>query len=426
MNIAEAAIQGSQVMVALLLVAAMSCGERARPVRDAGVEPVPRCTSTSDAPSAVSCRQAPGLEVARLRANFCANGVASDSRALSVQSEQVVSVFQVGDASPLEPRFKVSAAPVLIGLDFDTDCRQLEPVHVDRTEHRVPDGPPGDGFDMYGVRTSIKCSAGSCDASAGQLCSDEAPGWNAEGDSHHCIAYPMVHEAIDLLGYNFWDPCSAVLMLTELEEKSRHKLTLASRIGVGEPSNNDTLACTPSPDGVHLSSAGVQASVLARFTLRGVSVPRGRFYRLQMFNKNGTLRTQHDVEAQLFRGSKPEQALPRALHVCWRCDPASSDQCPADCATASDTYCAAARCTQAISQTCESDGCADSPLRECAPDSGRRDGTCDSGLWSGTPRSLTDSMCQHEPGDPAPCAETPMWIGSEPEPTRGFPLIYVD
>jgi hypothetical protein len=86
----------------------------------------------------------------RLRTNFCSGAVDGDSRAISVQSQAVMPVFEATDSTPSQVLLKISAAPVLIGLDDEPGCTQLAPISNDRREIRTLHGLPGDGFDMYG------------------------------------------------------------------------------------------------------------------------------------------------------------------------------------------------------------------------------------------------------------------------------------
>jgi hypothetical protein len=355
--------------------------------------------------------------------------VADAPRAISTASERVQQPFAAQDASSDPPRFKASAAPVVIGLDRDDNCNQLEVLELDLSRNRTPDGPPGDGYSIYGVRTDIECETGSCDARAGQLCSSEAPGWGAVPDRKgkpidHCVAYPLVTRVVRLIGYNFWDPCSATLAVRQLEGGPSHHLELLSRVGVaGEPIYPDDVACRASPDGVHLQTVVDAGTAMATFEVAGL--PRDHFYTLQLFNRNGTMRTRHDVNDLGNLSSKSSQEA-RTLHVCWNCDPSEpGTNCPPDCEGPDDTNCAAARCLHAIEQTRENDGCDDPILGTCNPPEGRLDGRCTSGLWSAPPRPLSDPSCAHEPEEPARCAETPVWFGSEPDPTRGLPIVFV-
>jgi hypothetical protein len=329
-----------------------------------------------------------------------------------------------GDAGP--PRYKAAAAPVIIGLDVEVGCVQSEVIHLDRSRHRASGGVPGDGYAMYGVATDIPCDEGRCDAHAGLLCSSEAPGWAhlAADGGDRCIAYPLVRNELSLLGQNFWDMCTAQLILTQLSTGRPYRVPLQNPVGTAEVINNDERACRSSPDGVQLTTDGTRDSVLASFSIADQPLPREHFYTLQLFNRNGSMFTQHDVEESLFTNMVAET---RTVHICWSCDPNEPDtNCPTDCADADATGCAAARCSRDIEQTCESDGCTDSKLRECNPDEGRRDGKCASDLWTGKPRSLDNPRCAHDPLEEAPCAETPQWLGSEPDPTRGLPIVYVD
>jgi hypothetical protein len=80
-----------------------------------------------------------------------------------------------------------------------------------------------------------------------------------------------------------------VLLLTNLATMNQHRVPLFSRIGeAGVASGDDAQACTPSPDGVHLSTAGVLPDAFARFNARAAGLPRRTFYSLQMFNRNST------------------------------------------------------------------------------------------------------------------------------------------
>jgi hypothetical protein len=382
----------------------------------------------------------------RLRANFCDGGGAAEDRAVSLSSRLTTSLTAPDDDHPFFERHAVDGAPVVIGLDDIDGFNQFGDVQADRNVNRTPNGPPGDGYSMYGVRTDIPCTTGSCDATLGQLCSNEAPGHGPvaipdpscdPGDFgnpcppimvNHCIAYPLVQndDEIKLIGHNFWDPCSARLVMRELGGSDERTLSAVSIGTAGEPTNNDDLACTPSPDGVRLAAANIAASSSAVFGTRGQSLPRNRFYTLQMFNRNGTFSAQHDIQERGLQGASLADLGPRTMHVCWDCDPNVSDtDCPRVCTSADDTHCTLARCSGPITQTCQDDACAGSQVSECDPPGGPRDGSCTAGLWPVAPRGLDNPLCTHEPNEPARCAETPQWLGAAPHPQYGFPIIFL-
>src|SRR5262249_904103 len=145
--------------------------------------------------------------------------------------------------------------------------------------------------------TNIPCVTGSCDATLGQLCSSEAPGHAAmamldpsctpsDGNScllsttEHCIAYPVVKfdQKIPLIGYNFWDPCQAQLMMRPLSTSATatdavYTIPVSGVDANGEPANDDTEACRSSPDGVRLATAGIRGPSTATFELGGDQRP---------------------------------------------------------------------------------------------------------------------------------------------------------
>lgn len=404
--------------------------------------------SNSESVSSCDAAHVLNIQPSRLRSQFCAAGVPSDERAVSVPSLLVDRVIPPDSIDPSFERHTSGAAPVVIGLDETDGFSQFGDIASDRSNNRTPNGPPGDGFNMYGVRTDIPCSTGTCDDALGHLCSSEAPGHTAVDEEdpncdpgpfgnpcppisvHHCIAYPIVqfNDNIRLIGYNFWDPCSAKLVASEVGGMTERTLSLATtRIATaGEPTNNDTLACSPSPDGLRLSAVGIDASSTATFVTDGQSLPRNRFYTLQMFNMNGTFSTQHDIQERSLPSVTLDELTPRTLHVCWNCDPEVPDtNCPATCDDPTDTYCTLSRCDEPIAETCEDDGCAGSVVSECDPPGGPRNGECLIDIWPAEPRSLSNPLCQHAPGEEPRCAETPMWFGSTPHPTFGNPIIFL-
>lgn len=387
------------------------------------------------------------MDPAHLRANFCSEGVSADPRAITVSTERIEQ--QILDDLVLMERFEIGAAPVIIGLQPVSDNPQFEDVRRDWLDNRTPSSPPGDdGYNMMGVRTVIPCTTGSCDSHLGHICSSERsehgairvqvdPGCDPTlfgnvcpvVDVDHCIAYPLAQaqDDITLIGYNFWDPCSAKLVLRDVQSGQAFTLDVLG-VGTAGEGSDESVACTPSPDGLRLAAAGINSSAAATFGTAGQSIPLNRFYTLEMLNKNGTFIAQHDAQERQLPGANIADIQARALHVCWDCDPSvPNTNCPATCATGASTGCARARCAQPINETCLEDGCTGSLVTACNPTGGSlRDGTCASSQWSGTPRTLENAVCFHEPDEAVRCAETPFWLGSQPGTLGARPIIFLE
>jgi hypothetical protein len=308
------------------------------------------------------------LPVPRLRGNFCSGNVTypdstPGNRAITASSKVLSAIEGPITVAPV-------ASPVVLGVEGEHVTARHPDLAVTKTT------PIGNGISPYGVETSIACSSinDPCDANQGLICGQKF------GANAHCIAFPVVQKDQDLImrGYNFWDIESARLVFTPLLAGAGTESTSVVRqVDANEPSDPTTACLVASPANPTHNRAHFN-----------VSANEGHFYRLHLYNHNGTFRTQQDAL---------DDADPRVIHVCY---PASDGPAMLPPGTVRD-------CTRPV-ETCPQDG---------AP--------C-SATWTTAPRKLND--CRHQPGQPVVCGETPEWFVNErlTERSDPFPPVMPD
>jgi len=254
-----------------------------------------------------------------------------------------------------------AASPVILGM---------EGKHVTAGDPALQATAGNDGISPFGVATNIACSPtnDSCDAAQGLIC-----GAKVGGPPSRCVAFPVVQkdEELILRGYNFWDVESARLVFSPLLPGSGTESNAQiESVEANEPTDG-TAACP-------LPSLTNPTHNRAHFK---VSANENRFYRLQMYNHNGTFLTQRDAI---------DNEPPRPIHICYP-EAVNAQNVPPDTVR---------NCTLPV-EPCSEDG------KPC------------SATWSKPPRKLQD--CKHLPGQPAPCGETPEWFRNESLSVRQGP-----
>ena len=303
--------------------------------------------------------------VPRLRANYCSGNFTYADGANADRAITVASQFFAGVEAP--GTLLSGASPVIRGVEGE---RVSSPV--------IPAGG-GEGLSPYGVTTDIPCSviSDSCDAEQGLICGAKI---NA-GDK--CVAFPVVQKDQELVlrGYNFWDLESARLVFSPLlPNTGTESIAEVNMIEANEPGDG-TLACP-------LPSSSNPTHNRAHFR---VGANEGRFYRLSMYNRNGTFYTQRDAA---------DGADPRVIHNCY---PESFNVTNLPPGTR--------RGCSPPSETCVDDG------KVCAA------------TWTTPLRKLDE--CRHFPHEPVKCGETPEWFKNEALSTRSDgnmlrdPVVYV-
>jgi len=256
---------------------------------------------------------------------------------------------------------------------------------------------PGDGLSPFGVTTQIACSAGSyaddtCNHGDGLLCSSLVPSRRDYSLPPVCLAFPIIplREKLVLRGHNFWDP-QATLVMRSLENPNSGAAipanTASSNKSV-DPNANCTPAANINTD-PSLFDIGLGNANTLEYTLNQGS----GFYRIKIFNRNGSFRTQSDALAGREAG--------REIHVCK-----SDLEGSAPGSWVQGTMGATRLGCTPPSQTCVQDG---------AP--------C-SAAWTETPRTLAECEADSIPpagsGLPNACGETPSWFESEEPPAYVF------
>lgn len=290
----------------------------------------------------------------RLRTNYCSgNFTYADSTPANraITSESLL-LFTSGD-----PEFpdvlEAGASPVIRGIEGEFVTGRHPALEATRTE---------DGMTPFGVDTGIPCSPvddASCDASQGLICGGKI------GSENRCVAFPVVQKDQELIlrGYNFWDVTEARLVLEPLiPGQGAETTSIVSLVDANEPTNGSDACPVPSVSNPTHNRAHFR-----------VTANEGHFYKLRMYNHNGTFFTQEDAE---------EDRDPRVIHVCYPDSAAPSNVPPG---TIRD-------CTLPV-ETCVQDGA------EC------------SATWGTPPRKL--EACGHAPGAPPTCGETPEWFESK-------------
>ncbi len=293
--------------------------------------------------------------IPHLRFNFCSNGFTypdgePGGRAITVGS-LLTAIHQDPDGvNPNTHELASLATPSFTGIELGGGVLARDPA-------LAATGSAGEGITPYGADTGIDCSGNPniCNASLGQLCTGGT-----------CLSFPVVKKDATMVvrGYNLWDITDARLVFEPLFPGQGSESTAVIRdFDANEPSDQ-VAACT-------LPSAPQSAS----FNRAHFRVPanEGHFYRLRLFNHNGTFLTQ---------GDGPADDPPRVIHTCFPASPVPDNVPPG---TVRD-------CTPPL-ETCVEDGV------PCAAS------------WSTAPRKLDD--CRHLPGQPAPCGETPEWYEAE-------------
>ena len=303
--------------------------------------------------------------VPRLRTNYCSGNFTYADGANADRAITAASLFFAGVEAP--GTLLSGASPVISGVEGEHVSSPVIPASA------------SEGLSPYGVTTDIPCSlaSDSCDAAQGLICGERI---NA-GDK--CVAFPVVQKDQELIlrGYNFWDLESARLVFSPLlPNTGTESIAEVSQIEANEPGDG-TLACP-------LPSSSNPTHNRAHFR---VGANEGRFYRLSMYNRNGTFHTQRDAA---------DGADPRVIHNCY---PESFNVTNVPPGTPRG-------CTPP-SETCVDDG------KACAA------------TWTKPPRKLDE--CRHFPHEPVKCAETPEWFKNEPLTTRSDgnmlkePVVYV-
>lgn len=286
----------------------------------------------------------------RLRTNFCAGGFnygdgTSGARAITMASRILLTGIEGGPDVPAP-----EGSPVILGVEGE---------HVlARHPALAATANNGDGMSPYGVATGIPCNdAGGCDSSLGMVCSTRFG--NTPGQ---CFAFPVVQKDQELIlrGYNYWDVEAARLVLTPVfPGEGSESTAIVTAVDPNEPSDA-ALACL-------VASPANPTHNRAHFR---IAANQGAFYKLHLYNHNGTFRTQRDGI---------DQADPRVLHVCY---PPSDHAQALPPGTIRD-------CTKPV-ETCPQDGA------PCVAH------------WTTSPRKIEN--CRHLPSEPVVCGETPEWF----------------
>jgi hypothetical protein len=296
-----------------------------------------------------------------MRTNFCSNNFnygdgTSGARAITSPSVILQPGGETGPAT-VAP----AASPVILGIEGD----HVSARHPDLAATATT--PIGDGMTPFGVVTNIPCTLTSgCDSALGMVCSEKLFG----GGSGRCLAFPVVQkdQEVILRGYNFWDVQDARLVFTPaFPGEGSESTSVVEAVDPNEPTDA-AAACPP-------ASPANPTHNRAHFR---VAANEGAFYRIHLYNHNGTFRTQKDGI---------DQASPRVVHVCY---PPSS----AEINVPPDTV----RGCTGPAETCPQDGI------KCAA------------TWTTKPRKIED--CRHLPGQTVPCFETPEWFVNRPLTTR--------
>jgi hypothetical protein len=305
------------------------------------------------------------LQPPRLRADFCAGNFnygdgASGDRAITVASR----IIQKGGPELGPDKVAPDASPLILGVEGEHVTARHPKLAATKTN------PIGDGISPFGVLTDIPCtSEAGCDSGLGLVCDAKL----FSGPTGKCVAYPVVQKDQDLVmrGYNFWDIESARLVFTPLfPGEGSEATTIVGQVDPNEPTTA-AAACPP-------ASGTNPTHNRAHFR---VTANEGAFYKLRLYNHNGTFLTQRDAI---------DNQPPRVLHVCY---PPAADpiDVPADTIRA---------CTR--------------PNETCVQDGARCVST-----WTMPPRKLAD--CRHLLGAPIACGETPEWFANEPLSRRPEP-----
>jgi len=309
----------------------------------------------------------------RLRANFCSGNFTygdgtSGARSITMSSRVLGGGGGDGGPNVVAP----DGSPVILGIEGN---------HVTaRHPALAATASNGDKLSPYGVATNVPCNDPSaCDKDLGLVCGTRL------GGNPVCFAFPVVQKDEDLVlrGYNYWDVEGARLVFTPaFPGEGSESTSVVASVDPNEPT--DGAAACP------IASPANPTHNRAHFP---VAANDGHFYKLRLFNHNGTFRTQRDGI---------DQAAPRPLHVCYPPD-------QGDIAVPPGTIRA---CTRPV-ETCPQDGV------PCAA------------TWTTRPRKLED--CRHLPGQPVVCGETPEWFVDRPLSTRtdgppaspDDPIVYV-
>jgi hypothetical protein len=293
-------------------------------------------------------------QVPRLRSNFCSGNFVyadgtRDNRAITSASV----AFPNFDSGPVP--VAPAASPVILGVEGH-HVTARHPALAATTST-----PIANGISPYGVETNISCSFtnDSCNASQGLVCGLKL------GAGPHCIAFPVVQKDQDLVlrGYNYWDVESARLVFSPaFAGQGLESTAVVRHVDANEPADGSA-ACP-------VASAANPTHNRAHFS---VSANEGNFYKLRLYNRNGSFLTQADAL---------DDAVPRVLHVCY---PQTLGPAVLPPGTVRD-------CTPPV-ETCPRDGA-----------------TC-AATWSTPPRKL--DQCRHLPGESALCGETPEWFANE-------------
>jgi hypothetical protein len=296
--------------------------------------------------------------VPRLRTTYCAGNFTYADGTNADRAITAASQFFAGIEGP--GTLSSGASPVVRGVEGE---------HVTARHPTLQATAGNDGISPYGVATNIPCSQinDTCDAAQGLICGAKI---NA-GDT--CVAFPVVQKDQNLVlrGYNFWDLESARLVFSPLLPNAGTESSAEVNLVEAQEPSDGALAC-PVP------SLSNPTHNRAHFR---VAANEGQFYRLRMYNRNGTFHTQRDAL---------DGASPRVIHNCY---PESFNV--ANLPPGTVRKCAAP------AETCPEDG------KPCAA------------TWATPPRKL--DQCRHLPHEPVACGETPEWFKNEPLTTRESP-----
>jgi hypothetical protein len=309
----------------------------------------------------------------RLRADFCSGNfdyadATSGARSITVSSRILQELGGELGPSIVAPE----GSPVILGIEGD---------HV-TARHPTLEATAaiGDKMSPYGVATSIPCNDPSaCDPALGLVCGTRLSG-NAV-----CFAFPVVQkdEELILRGYNFWDVEDARLVFTPVfPGEGTESTAVVASVDANEPTDGAAACPVANPANPTHNRAHFR-----------IAANEGHFYKLRLYNHNGTFRTQRDGI---------DQASPRVLHVCY----------PPSQGTINVPLGTIRGCTRPV-ETCPQDGA-----------------TC-AATWTNLPRKLND--CRHLPGQPVVCGETPEWFVDQKLTTRtdgppaspDDPIVYV-
>jgi hypothetical protein len=353
------------------LVVAIGCGPGGEAGKDAGGLGGRACFGVAGGSGAAN----PGDPTApvmsninpRLRTSFCALAGADVTSGM----------FDSG----VDPNAVVAAAlaqPTIKGLQRNTVVCPHPVLVTDHDTNRANDpGSEGDGYFAGGVPVDVlECP---CDATQGLICSADLEG-RPPSPTDRCVAFPIIRQGADftLRGHNFWDAETAALVLNPVGGGDGTTATLIAHAS-GIDTNGTDRDCLDANGKTNLTHDAL--------TFRTSATPG--FYRLRVFNRNGTFRLRQE----------PPLAPGRIVHVCWRLNGQSFAPEPTTNLSCADDAIA--------STTCPADGAA-----------------CPASAWTVAPRAL-DAACQHNFLQPIRCGETPNWFGSEADP-RFQPIVFVD